>query len=199
MTDIDIAVGGADGQVPLARAVDLVAAAGPEPAVRLRDRTGDDPALDPSLVAAYLAGALPDTVRPRFLLDAPTTRNAPFNLARRIQSVHRATGGHTGLVLHTGDGDEVSDTVAGEEPASPDDRWSEYAQVLTGLWGTFPAEALVGDQESGVAVDESLITPLNHRGRHYRVAGPLDGPADPSGPPPLFAVDGDGALREVTP
>jgi alkanesulfonate monooxygenase SsuD/methylene tetrahydromethanopterin reductase-like flavin-dependent oxidoreductase (luciferase family) len=184
---VELAVGEAPSQVSLADA-DTIAARAQDAGVtgiRLVDRTGENPTIDPSVVAAYLAG------RHRglgWLIDAPTTLNAPYNLARRILSFDRATGGRAGLVLAVGAGDEVSDAAVPDRDATdPVERWSEYATILTRLWESFPSTALLGDQEGAVVADDALIRPIDFDGRYYRVAGPLDGPSSVQGRPVLVA------------
>ncbi|PNG94651.1 LLM class flavin-dependent oxidoreductase [Streptomyces malaysiensis] len=153
-------------------------------AVRLLDGDPDD-VLDTTVVAAHLAGRFPES---HWIVDAPTTHNAPYNLARRVLSLDRATGGRTGLALRAGDGDEVSEaTVPDRTATARHRRWAEYAGVLTGLWESFPAAALLGDQATGVFAESTLIKPIDHEGRFYRVAGPLDGPSSPQGRPVLVA------------
>ncbi|KAA0109704.1 LLM class flavin-dependent oxidoreductase [Mycolicibacterium sp. P9-22] len=186
---VELAVGEAPSQLSLAEADSIVACARDAgvTGVRLVDRTGGHPTLDPSIVAGYLAG------RHRglgWLIDAPTARNAPYNLARRLLSVDRATGGRAGLVLTAGAGDEVSDAaVPDRDAADPAERWSEYATILTRLWESFPSVALLGDQAGAVVADDALIRPIDFAGRYYRVAGPLDGPSSVQGRPVLVAAD----------
>lgn len=185
---VELAVGEAPSQVSLAEADAIVAAAQDRgvTAVRLVDRAGAQPAVDPSVVAAHLAGRYPDI---GWLIDAPTTHNAPYNLARRILSVDRATGGKVGVTLLAGNGDEVSDAAA-PDPAATDsaERWAEYADVVTRLWESFPSTALLGDQQRALVVDDTLIRPIDFDGRFYRVAGPLDGPSSVQGRPVLVAT-----------
>lgn len=144
---------------------------------------------DPSIVASYLAG------RPAaresdlgWILEASTTHNAPTNLARRSNSFDRAVAGRAGLALRSGQGDEVTDPVAPKPQTPAAARWEEYATVLKGLWRSFPAEALVGDQEGDLFADNTLIKPIDFEGDYYQVAGPLDGPESPQGGP-LLVVD----------
>jgi alkanesulfonate monooxygenase SsuD/methylene tetrahydromethanopterin reductase-like flavin-dependent oxidoreductase (luciferase family) len=180
---LDLAVG---SSLDVADASEIAAAAHDAgvTAVRLLDGATDE-VLDPTAVAAYLAGRIPAL---RWIVEAPTTHNAPYNLARRVLSLDRATAGRSGLVLRTGDGDEVSEAaVPDRQAAGRQRRWAEYARVLTGLWESFPAAALLGDQAEGVFADTDLIKPISHEGSFYRVAGPLDGPSSPQGRPVLVA------------
>ncbi|MDQ1105253.1 LLM class flavin-dependent oxidoreductase [Nocardioides zeae] len=190
---LDLTVGEPDpgtGVVSLAVAVDLVTAAAGAGvvAVRLRDGDAAPGVLDPSVVASYLAPLAPSL---GYLVDVPTTQHAPYNTARRVLSLDRATGGRAGVVLRPGVGDDVSDGVPDRPvPAvTPGERWAEYAAVLTGLWESFPREALLGDQEAAIVVDDTLLRPIHHEGAAYRVAGPLDGPSSVQGRPVLAVAD----------
>ncbi|MBB4683935.1 LLM class oxidoreductase [Amycolatopsis jiangsuensis] len=182
LVQLSLRVGPADG-VSLAEAVALtgLAADSGVTAIRLAD-TG---ALDPSVVAAYLAGVHPGI---GYVAEVPTTGNAPYNLARRILSLDRATGGRAGIALRPGDGDEVS-AVSAPDPAAADPvrRWAEHAGILTRLWESFPREALLGDRKAAVVVNDVLIEPIAHEGTFYRVAGPIDGPSSVQGRPLVVA------------
>ncbi|QSE78270.1 LLM class flavin-dependent oxidoreductase [Rhodococcus koreensis] len=158
-------------------------------ALRLLDTAGGRRAIDPSVAGAYLAGRFGDI---GYLVEVPTTHNAPYNVARRVLSFDRATAGRVGVVLRPGAGDEVSAaTVPDPVAAAPVERWSEYAQILTRLWESFPRDALIGDQERALVVDDALIRAIDHEGRFYRVAGPLDGPSSLEGRPVVVAADLD--------
>src|SRR5689334_21493461 len=89
-------------------------------ALRLADRSPNGTALDPAVVAAYLAGRHAGV---GYLTVLPSTGNPPLTAARRTLSLDTATGGRSGAVLRPGD----SLT-----------RWIEYARVLTRLWESFP-------------------------------------------------------------
>ncbi|MBV6756393.1 LLM class flavin-dependent oxidoreductase [Rhodococcus opacus] len=196
---IDLAVGDARAgaatdrfdPISLAAAVTVTEAAQEAgvSALRLLDTVGGRPAIDPSVAGAYLAGRFGDI---GYLVDVPTTHNAPYNVARRILSFDRATAGRVGVVLRPGAGDEVSAATVPDNTAdSPSERWSEYARILTRLWESFPRDALIGDQERAVVVDDDLIRAIDHEGRFYRVAGPLDGPSSAQGRPVVVAGDPD--------
>jgi alkanesulfonate monooxygenase SsuD/methylene tetrahydromethanopterin reductase-like flavin-dependent oxidoreductase (luciferase family) len=168
--------------------VRLACAAGVS-AIRVLDHAPGAVAVDAGTVAAYLSAT---TGGCGVLFDAATTGNAPYNLARRVGSLHRATGSRAGVVLRPGGGDAVSDLTAPDPSADhPAARWAEYAQVLAELWRSFPAEALVGDQSAAVVVDDRRTHPIDHDGTFYRVTGPLDGPSTPQRPPLLVATDLD--------
>jgi alkanesulfonate monooxygenase SsuD/methylene tetrahydromethanopterin reductase-like flavin-dependent oxidoreductase (luciferase family) len=159
--------------------------------LRLLDAVPGFAVLDPTVVVSFLAGR---SSALGYLPDVPTTHHAPYNLARRILSIDRATGGRAGLVLRPGEGDEVTSAVVPDASArDPKQRWCEYAEILRRLWDSFPAAALVGDQESGIFVRDDLIRPAGFDGRFYRVAGPLDGPSSVQGRPVQVAAVTDAA------
>jgi alkanesulfonate monooxygenase SsuD/methylene tetrahydromethanopterin reductase-like flavin-dependent oxidoreductase (luciferase family) len=186
---VELTVGASAGQVSLMQA-DAIAAVAQDvgaTGIRLVDNGSNESTIDPSIVGAYLAGR---HSRVSFVIDSPTTHHAPYNLARRVLSFDRATEGRVGVVLRTGDGDEVSDAVQPDVAADGRAlRWAEYAAVLTGLWESFPRNALLGDQASALVVDEELIRPVHFEGRFYRARGSLDGPASVQGRPVLLAAD----------
>jgi len=187
---VGLAVGEGD-LVPLAEASEVAAAAQAAgvTALRLLDSLGGRPAVDPSVVAGYLAGRHGDL---GYVVDVPTSHNAPYNTARRVLSLDRAGAGRVGVALRAGGGDEVSDGSARSAPDVPvDERWAEYAEVLTRLWESFPRAALVGDQERAIVVDDTLVRRIDHVSPAYRVAGPLDGPSSVQGRPVLVAADVD--------
>jgi alkanesulfonate monooxygenase SsuD/methylene tetrahydromethanopterin reductase-like flavin-dependent oxidoreductase (luciferase family) len=186
---VEIAVGEAPSHVSLADADAIVAVAQEVgvTAIRLVDHVGERQTIDPSVLAAHLASKYTDI---GWVIDAPTTHNAPYNLARRILSLDRATDGRAGVVLLAGVGDEVSDAAPPDRDATdPADRWIEYARILAQLWESFPAAALLGDQEKALVADDALIRPIDFDGRFYRVAGPLDGPSSVQGRPVLIATE----------
>ncbi|MGW6129093.1 hypothetical protein ACWFNE_03610 [Cellulomonas sp. NPDC055163] len=179
---VPILVAFAVDDVPAAHEIAAAAQAAGVTALRLLDG-----GLDPSVVAGSLAGRHGEL---GYVVDIPTSRNAPYNTARRVLSLDRATAGRTGVALRTGVGDEVSDGAVGAvTDASPAERWTEYAQVLTRLWESFPRDALVGDQERAIVLDASRVHRIDHVGPSYRVAGPLDGPSSVQGRPVLVAAD----------
>ncbi|MDV6265405.1 LLM class flavin-dependent oxidoreductase [Rhodococcus globerulus] len=188
---VELAVGESAGQVSVsaADAIARVAQSVNASGIRLVDEVDSLRTIDSSIVGSYLAGRYGHL---GYLIDARTTHNAPYNLARRVLSLDRATDGRVGVVLAPGEGDEVSDATTPDPQASDtSERWVEYADIVSRLWESFPRAALLGDQERATFVDDTLIAPINHEGRFYRVAGPLDGPASVQGRPVVVAADPD--------
>jgi FMN-dependent oxidoreductase (nitrilotriacetate monooxygenase family) len=55
--------------------------------------------------------------------------------------------------------------------------------VVTRLWDSWEDDALVVDPASGIFADTDKIHAIDHVGRHFRVAGPLNTPRTPQGRP----------------
>ncbi len=196
---LDLAVGQRHGTSPdpgpallptidAAREVAAAARDAGATAVHLPDARPGATTLDPTVVASYLAGRVPGI---GYVVETPTTHQAPYNLARRVLALDRATDGRAGLLLRPGRGDAVTDTALDEAEDRIEDaasalttsafpavgslrdtarRWHEYAEVVTRLWESVPIE---------------------YEGRFYRVAGALDEPASGQGRPVLLASDAD--------
>ncbi|PVZ53863.1 LLM class flavin-dependent oxidoreductase [Arthrobacter sp. H-02-3] len=151
---------------------------------------GGGPGLDPSILAGILTADLrgphiagtvarPADARPWLIATASTSRNAPFNLARRIQSLNRITGGQVGLFLRADGLDPVTSGASAGLAAAVGDRsrlLKEYVAVLRRLWVSFPEEALIGDREAGRFADPRSLVPASFAGEFYSVAGALNVP-----------------------
>lgn len=161
--------------------------------------------IDPSV----LAGLLSASATASLVIEADTGRHAPYNLARRIQSLTRIAPGRIALLLREGGLDPVTAASAGAERADAGARLAEYATVLRALQGSFPEDALLGDRDAGLLADSARLRPAGHRGASYAVAGALNVPLDPALRAPLLGPEGvegpfdervgtgHGALRRV--
>jgi FMN-dependent oxidoreductase (nitrilotriacetate monooxygenase family) len=57
--------------------------------------------------------------------------------------------------------------------------------VVTALWDSWAADAVIDDRKRGRYARADRIRPINHKGAHYQVAGPLNLPRCPQGRPVL--------------
>ncbi|PTT69913.1 hypothetical protein [Arthrobacter sp. HMWF013] len=176
--------------VAAARAAAAVATARSVPLLLPETADGGGPGLDPSVLAGILAADLiaphtSGTVRrpagapPRLIVAASSSRNAPYNLARRIQSLNRITCGQVGLFLRADGLDPVTSAAPSSPPTIADSHarlLAEYVEVLRRLWVSFPEEALVGDRDTGRFADPRSLVPASFAGEVYSVAGALNVP-----------------------
>lgn len=108
---------------------------------------------------------------------ASTTFNEPYNIARKVLSLHHLSGGRAGwnVVTATGGGENFN-LPSHMNHAERYSRAQEFYDVVAGLWRTVSPEALVRNKQSGQWADPSRIAPLNHKGRYFSVKGPLNTP-----------------------
>ena len=132
------------------------------------------PSFETAVLPAHLAGPVPGAaVLPGGrVADAP-----PYLLARQVVASDHLTHGRTGWWCQD----------AGDDPA----RAAEYLGVLAALWDSWEPDALVMDRASGAYADHRKVHPVEHRGRHYRVRGPLNTLPSPQGRP-VLAVSATG-------
>jgi alkanesulfonate monooxygenase SsuD/methylene tetrahydromethanopterin reductase-like flavin-dependent oxidoreductase (luciferase family) len=104
------------------------------------------------------------------------TDQAPYHVARIVASLDHLGRGRTGWLAGADD---------------PEGRTAELIEVSRGLWDSFDDDAYVHDREDGLYWRRHAIHRLDHRGRHFDVAGPLNVARPPQGHP-VVAVSGPG-------
>ncbi len=137
-------------------------------------------AFEPLTLLSALAAR---TTRIHFVPTVSTTFNEPYTIARQINSLDNLSGGRFGVNLVT--------SFAGEENFGgtlprPDGRYArarEFTDVLRKLWTSWDEDAVIEDRESGEYFRAGAVNPINHRGDHFSVEGPLNVPRSPQGVP----------------
>lgn len=153
-------------------------------------------AMDPAVVLAVMAGV---TDRIGLVGTASTTFNHPFDLARRFATLDHLSRGRAAWNAVTTFVPAVAEnfgTVLPDREARYA-RADEFIQVVLALWDSWGEGALVGDREAGVFADPALVGPIDHRGEHYSVKGPLTMPRTPQGRPALFQAGSSPSGREL--
>jgi FMN-dependent oxidoreductase (nitrilotriacetate monooxygenase family) len=139
--------------------------------------------LEPITVLAALAGA---TSRIGLIATCSTTYTEPYNLARQFASLDHMSGGRVGWNIVTTWLVAAAANYGGQgQPGHAEryERAEEYMRVVTALWNSWPNDAVLDDRASGQYARAGAIRPINHQGRHYQVAGPLNVPRSPQGRP----------------
>jgi FMN-dependent oxidoreductase (nitrilotriacetate monooxygenase family) len=140
---------------------------------------------DPTVLVAALAMM---TQRIGLIATASTTYSEPYDLARSFASIDHISRGRAGWNIVTSAGDEAARNFGRDGQARHSDRYEraeEFVDVVTRLWDSWDDEAVLADQAGGRYADPSRINAIDHRGRFFRVAGPLDLPRSPQGWPVL--------------
>lgn len=116
-----------------------------------------------------------------------TTFHHPFNLARLFGTLDHVSNGRAAWNLVT--------SAIGEENFGPDGlpspeeryaRAAEALEVVNALWDSWQPGALTLGADGRARLDPSRVVPINHKGRFFTVAGPLNIPPLPQGRPVLI-------------
>jgi N-acetyl-S-(2-succino)cysteine monooxygenase len=76
-------------------------------------------------------------------------------------------------------------------------RAEEYFDVCAGLWDCWDDDALVEDKKTARYSDMKKIHVLNHKGKYFRVKGPLNVPRSPQGRPIIAQAGASGPGRDL--
>jgi len=141
--------------------------------------------LEPVTVLAAVAAV---TSRIGLIATASTTYTEPFNLARQFGSLDHISNGRVGWNIVTSWLATAARNFGGAGQVSHDDRYAqgeEFMTVIKGLWDSWAEDAVIDDRAGGRYARADRIRPINHKGEHYQVAGPLNLPRTPQGRPVL--------------
>ena len=172
----------------------------------LADAVNSSPTMHPSMVVrlepitllAALAGL---TTHIGLAATANTTYSEPYNLARLFASLDHLSGGRAAWNVVAGAFPEAAGNFGHDAHPSLEERYArarEFIAVAKGLWDSWEADALlVMDQASGVYIDPDKMHPLDHRGAHFAVAGPLNITRPPQGYPVIMQAGGSELGRDL--
>lgn len=139
--------------------------------------------LEPLTALAAIAAV---TERIGLIATASTTYFEPYNLARLFASVDHISRGRVGWnIVTTSAANAAQNFGLDHHPVHAEryERAHEFVEVVSRLWDSWEDEAVVADAASGVFVDDGKVHAINHAGKHFRVAGPLNTPRTPQGRP----------------
>ncbi len=128
------------------------------------------------------------TRRIGLIATASTTYNEPYSLARRFSTLDHLSGGRAGWNIVTSTTESEAHNFGFERHMGHAERYrraAEFVDVVQGLWDTWEDGAVLADKASGLYIDAGKLHALEHRGEHFRVAGPLTTPRCPQGHPVL--------------
>jgi FMN-dependent oxidoreductase (nitrilotriacetate monooxygenase family) len=140
--------------------------------------------LEPVTLLSAIACA---TERIGLIATASTSYNAPYDLARRFATLDHVSAGRAGWnIVTSGYVDEALNfTVARRDH---DDRYrvaAEFTDVVNRLWDSWEEDARVLDSAAPLYIDPAKVHPVEYRGEHFQVHGPLNVPRSPQGRPLL--------------
>ncbi len=117
-----------------------------------------------------------------------TSYSDPFTVARQFGTIDLISGGRAGWNAVTTPLEGSGRNYSREHPEH-ELRYEiadEYLDVIKGLWDSWDDDAFIRDRETGVFVDETKLRKLDHKGRFFRVEGPLNIGRSKQGQPVVF-------------
>lgn len=165
--------------------------------LRSSERTARSAHFEPVTLLSALAAV---TSRIGLVATTSTTFNEPYNVARRFASLDHLSGGRAGWNLVTSTTDAEAANFGNAGIARHTDRYAraeEFIDVVLGLWNTWDDGAVVIDRESGQFSKPDGFRPLNHRGAHFEVRGPLNISRTPQGQPVLVQAGSSGPGKDL--
>jgi FMN-dependent oxidoreductase (nitrilotriacetate monooxygenase family) len=141
--------------------------------------------LEPTILLTALA-AVTDHIG--LIATASTSYNEPYNLARRFASLDHVSNGRAGWnIVTTAGADAARNFGLDDVPLHREryERAAEFVEVSTKLWDSWADDAVVADKHAGIHADPAKVRRIDHRGRFFRVDGPLNVPRSPQGYPLL--------------
>ena len=152
---------------------------------------------DPVVLMTALAGY---TDRIGLVSTATTTFDEPWFVARRFASLDHISGGRAGwnAVTASNAGDALN--FSHSQPVGREERYAraeEFIEVVRGLWDSWADDAFIQDKTTGQFLDPARVRRLDHAGRHFKVAGPLNVPRTPQGQPVVFTAGQSAAGKEL--
>ncbi|KVD89240.1 monooxygenase [Burkholderia stagnalis] len=117
-----------------------------------------------------------------------TSYSEPFTVARQLASLDVISGGRAGWNVVT---TPLEGTAKNFGKAHPDHALryeiaDEYLSVVQGLWDSWDDDAFIRDRASGQFFARDRLHTLDHNGRFFQVAGPLNIQRSPQGQPVIF-------------
>ena len=117
-----------------------------------------------------------------------TSYSDPFTVARQFATIDQISGGRAGWNAVTTPLEGSGRNYSREHPEH-ELRYEiadEYLDVIKGLWDSWDDDAFVRNRETGVYADKAKLHTLGHKGRFFRVEGPLNIGRSKQGQPVVF-------------
>ncbi|MBV8621813.1 MAG: LLM class flavin-dependent oxidoreductase [Curvibacter sp.] len=117
-----------------------------------------------------------------------TSYSDPFTVARQFASLDLISGGRAGwnVVTTPLEGSALNYSRPHPEHGLRYEIADEYLSVTQGLWDSWDDDALLRDRQTGQFFDPAGLHTLNHKGRFFEVAGPLNIGRSAQGQPVIF-------------
>ncbi|EJU09717.1 NtaA/SnaA/SoxA family monooxygenase [Sphingomonas sp. LH128] len=142
--------------------------------------------LEPLTLLSAVAG---HTSRIGLVGTLTTSYWEPYNVARQFGSLDHISRGRAGWNVVTTGLEGAARNYGREEHfdhAVRYERAQEFVEVVQGLWDSYEDDAFPRDKQSGLFLHKDKQHRLDHKGRHFAVAGPLALTRSRQGQPVIF-------------
>jgi FMN-dependent oxidoreductase (nitrilotriacetate monooxygenase family) len=142
--------------------------------------------LDPLIALSFAAA---HTERIGLVPTVSSTWHHPYNLARSIQSLDRASHGRAGWNVVTNHNPQIAANYGLDAMPAKHDRYArarESVDVVKALWQTWSPDAIVADKAAGTFALKDKVRPVSHQGEYFRVNGGSTVPPSEQGLPVIF-------------
>jgi FMN-dependent oxidoreductase (nitrilotriacetate monooxygenase family) len=117
----------------------------------------------------------------------------PYLLARLIATLDLMSKGRVGCNFVTSTAERAAQNFGLDTHLEHDLRYemaAEFVDVVTQLWSSWDADAIVMDRKAGVFADHTKVRAINFKGRFFSSRGPLNTARPPQGRPVLVQAGG---------
>jgi FMN-dependent oxidoreductase (nitrilotriacetate monooxygenase family) len=117
----------------------------------------------------------------------------PYLLARLIATLDLMSKGRVGCNFVTSTAERAAQNFGLDEHLEHDLRYEmadEFVDLVTQLWASWDADAIVRDRAAGVFADHAKVRAINFKGRFFASRGPLNTARPPQGRPVLVQAGG---------
>lgn len=129
-----------------------------------------------------------------------TSFSEPYNVARLFSSIDHLSGGRVAWNVVTSSNPSAALNFNLDQHLEHEFRYeraSEFVDVVRGLWDCWDDGAIVADKATGRFIDASKVRSLDHKGRFFKVKGPLNMARAPQGHPVLIQAGGSPSGLEL--
>lgn len=151
------------------------------------------PVLEPTLLVPAMAAVTKNLC---FGVTVSTTYEHPFQLARRFSTLDHLTRGRVAWNVVTSYLESAAKNMGLDTQVPHDTRYEiahEYMDVVYALWeSSWAPDALVYDKATSTVTRPEGVRPINHKGKHFSVAGPHLVAPSPQRTPLIFQAGSSG-------
>src|SRR5258707_1654939 len=126
-------------------------------------------------------------------LTISTSFYPPYLLARLIATLDLLSKGRVGCNFVTSTAERAAQNFGLDAHLKHDLRSEmadEFVDLVTQLWSSWDADAIVMDRNAGIFVDHTKVRAINFKGRFFSSRGPLNTARPPQGRPVLVQAGG---------